>query len=392
MINGAKSILVFGGSDYQLSLINECKAMGLYTVVIDPNSEAIGKHFADAFEIVDGQDFLSTCKVVEKYKIDGIVTAATDKPLVMMAKIAEKYKFNFISLETAILSTDKYLMKKVFNQNNIPCAKGELIEKVEDLSNFPIIIKPRDASGSRGVFYCLNKEDAKNFFTQVKKYTLKNSILAENYLKGKEYSIEAIHFDNISKVVQITEKFVTELPYNVEIGHIQPAGLDDEIVKKIENLTSFVAKSFNFLNCVSHNEIKINDKGEIFFIEVSPRLGGDFISSTLVEISTGLSMERVLIDISLNNPFKIKELKNNSCGVFYFNLKPGILKKHSNLKKTFSKPCVVDWKFNLNIGDKIPVITNSLDRYGYFIIKEKTREELLYVKNEILKELNFEIL
>ncbi len=126
-------------------------------------------------------------------------------------------------------------------------------------------------------------------------------------MKGKEYSNEAIHFENISKVVQITEKFVTELPYNVEIGHIQPAGLDDEIVKKIENLTSFVAKSFNFLNCVSHNEIKINDKGEIFFIEVSPRLGGDFISSTLVEISTGLSKERVLIDISLNNPFKIKE-------------------------------------------------------------------------------------
>ena len=89
MSNNKKAMLIFGGSDFQLSLIKQCKSMGFYTVVIDPNPNAIGKEYADAFEIVGGQDFEGTCKVVEEYNINAITTAATDKPLVMMARIAK---------------------------------------------------------------------------------------------------------------------------------------------------------------------------------------------------------------------------------------------------------------------------------------------------------------
>ena len=103
-----KKVLIFGVGELQRSIIRRAKQMGLYTIGIDPCADAVCKDEMDAFEVVGGQDFEGTCGVVEKYGVDAIVTAATDKPLVMMARVAEKYGFPFYSIETAQWSTDKY--------------------------------------------------------------------------------------------------------------------------------------------------------------------------------------------------------------------------------------------------------------------------------------------
>jgi len=157
-----KTILVFGGGNLQISLINCCKSMDLFTIVIDPDSKAKGKSIADLFEVIDGQDFKKTCDIIEKYKIKAIITSATDKPLVMMAKLASKYNIPFYSEQTALLSTDKFLMKKTFQLNDIPCPKGYLVSNVDDISDFPVIVKPRDNSGSSKdlIKLCFSKHEA----------------------------------------------------------------------------------------------------------------------------------------------------------------------------------------------------------------------------------------
>jgi carbamoyl-phosphate synthase large subunit len=164
------NILVFGGSNYQLSLIKKCKKIGLFTVVIDPNPKAEALSYVDAFEVVSGQDFEETCHVVEKYDINAIITAATDKPLVMMSRVAQKYNLSFYSKETAILATNKFLMKEKFIENNIPCAQGRLIESIPEDMNFPIIVKPIDNSGSRGVIFCDDRAKAEKVLEEAKSF------------------------------------------------------------------------------------------------------------------------------------------------------------------------------------------------------------------------------
>ena len=97
MYQNKKSVLIFGAGPLQKSIIDRAKLMGLYTVGIDPCPDAFCKDEVNAFEVVEGQDFEGTCAVVEKYGIDAIVTAATDKPLVMMARIAERYGFAYLN-------------------------------------------------------------------------------------------------------------------------------------------------------------------------------------------------------------------------------------------------------------------------------------------------------
>ena len=127
MYQDKKAVLIFGVGPLQQSIINRAKKMGLYTVGIDPCEDAICRGDVDAFEVVGGQDYEGTCAAVEKYGIDAIVTAATDKPLVMMARIAEKYGFPFYSVDTAKWSTDKFQMKQRFLEGGVPCAKGRLV-------------------------------------------------------------------------------------------------------------------------------------------------------------------------------------------------------------------------------------------------------------------------
>ena len=75
----------------------------------------------------------------------------------MMAKIAEKYNLPFFSQKTAEISTDKFLMKQVFRENDLPCAKGSLVKEIDHSHKYPLILKPRDNSGSRGIIFCRNK-------------------------------------------------------------------------------------------------------------------------------------------------------------------------------------------------------------------------------------------
>lgn len=131
-----KTILVFGVGELQCSIIRRARAMGLRVVGIDPDAEAFGRTECDAFEVVGGQDYEGTCAVVDKYGINAIVTAATDKPLVMMARIAVKYHFPFYSVKTAEWSTDKYQMKQRFEMGgyNMPGEKSSV--PVRNLQTF----------------------------------------------------------------------------------------------------------------------------------------------------------------------------------------------------------------------------------------------------------------
>jgi carbamoyl-phosphate synthase large subunit len=384
-------LLVFGVGELQRSIILRAKAMGLFVVGIDPCEDAYCKEDVDAFEIVGGQDFEGTCAVVEKYGINAIVTAATDKPLVMMARIAEKYGFPFYSVETAQWSTDKYQMKQRFLAGDVPCARGRLIHSAEEAKDlyFPIICKPRDNSGSRGVKLCRTLDELQECIDEALQYSHLDTVLVEEFIEGREFSIESLHYRGESHVIQFTEKKTTPFPYNVELGHIQPANLTDDQRDAIRVIIDKIGKALHFENCPSHTELKVNERG-IFVIETSPRLGGDYITSTLTPLSTGVNIEDQLLHISLGEDIDITPTKSQYSGVRFFAFKEGAEIKHEpdvNFVKNW--PHVVDFGFKLKKGDKVNRITSSLNRYGQLILQTGNRdaiEEAFDKYEQVIKE------
>lgn len=353
--------------------------MGLFVVGIDPCADAYSRNDVDAFVVVGGQDFEGTCAVVEEYGIDAIVTAATDKPLVMMARIAEKYGFPFFSVDTARWSTDKFQMKERFELGGIPHARGRLISSVEDAEGlvFPVIVKPRDNSGSRGVKLCRNQGELKESIDEALENSKLESVLVEEFIEGPEYSIEGLHYGSRSEVIQFTEKKTTEFPYNVELGHKQPANLTEEQKVEIRGLVSKIGKVLKFENCSSHTELKINSRG-IFVIETSPRLGGDYITSTLVPLSTGINMEDQLLHIVLGEPVDTTTGRvERASGVEFFHFHEGVVKSvDPDIASISNMPGVFSFQLKLKEGDRINRITSSLNRYGEFIVEAEDRDHV----------------
>lgn len=373
-----KKVLIFGVGELQRSIILRAKRMGLYTVGIDPCADAVCRDEVDAFEVVGGQDYEGHCAVIEKYGIDAIVTAATDKPLVMMARIAEKYGFPFYSVETAQWSTDKFQMKERFELGGVPHAQGRLISKVKEAEGliFPVIVKPRDNSGSRGVKLCRDKNELQISIDEALENSKLDTVLVEEFIEGPEYSIESLHHDGKSEVIQFTEKKTTEFPYNVELGHIQPANISDENKQKIREIISKIGKALNFMNCPSHTELKINERG-IFVIETSPRLGGDYITSTLTPLSTGVNLEDELLKISLGETINPQPKAVQYSGVRFFSFKEGSVIKHvPEISFVKEWPHVVDFSFNLQKGEEVHQITSSLNRYGHITLIAGNRESI----------------
>lgn len=374
-----RSILVFGVGELQRSIIARAKAMGLFVVGIDPCADAVAKDDCDAFEVVGGQDLIRTIAVCHKYDIKAIVTAATDKPLVMMASVAEKLGYPFYSVTTASWATDKFQMKQRFQEGGVPCAQGRLISNADEADGmvYPIIVKPRDNSGSRGVKLCRNKQELETSISEAFEVSHLGTVLVEEYIEGREFSIEGLHYDGKSEVIQFTEKKTTAFPYNVELGHKQPANLTDEQRDAIREIVSKIGAALKFENCPSHTELKVNDRG-IFVIETSPRLGGDYITSTLTPLSTGINLEDQLLHIALGEKVDTTTGRvNKASGVCFFSYPEGevkaILPEVSGVAKL---PHIHNFELKLKVGDHINQITSSLNRYGQFVVDGETREEV----------------
>lgn len=389
---GKKSILVFGVGELQLSIIERAKAMGLFVIGIDPFADAVCRDACDAFEVVGGQDYEGTLAVCRKYGVNAIVTAATDKPLVMMARVAKELNLSFYTEETAIWSTDKYQMKRRFLEGGIPCAQGRLIHDAEEAKDFdfPVICKPRDNSGSRGVKLCRDLSELDICIKEAFEVSKLDTILAEEFIEGREFSIESLHYDGMSEVIQFTEKKTTEFPYNVELGHKQPANLTDDQRNKIRDIISKIANCMKFENCPSHTELKVNDRG-IFVIETSPRLGGDYITSHLTPLSTGINLEDQLLHISLGEPVDTKTGRvEKASAVCFFSFPEGEVKDIDEQRVTeiATWPNVHCFQLKLHVGDKVGNITSSLNRYGQFIVTGDSREEINTLVDKYEKEIN----
>ena len=287
-----KKIAIIGASYLQEPLIRKAKEMGIETHVFAWKAGDVGEEIADYFypiSIVEKEEILYKCQEV---KVDGICTIASDLAAVTVCYVAEKMGLSGNSIQTGLVSTNKHEMRMCFERNGDPSPKSVLVESVKDLMDreleYPLIVKPLDRSGSRGITKVNYFEELESAIERAKEQGFEKKALVEEYAEGKEYSVEFISWQGQHTFLALTEKFTTGAPGYVETGHIQPANITGEQLRKIENVVQHALNSLGLKIGASHSEVKIDENGNIKIIEIGGRMGGDFIGSHLVKISTGV--------------------------------------------------------------------------------------------------------
>ena len=230
-----KTIMILGASILQLPAIEKAKEMGLKVIVadIDPNAEGFSVDGIVKKEI-STIDTSAILEVAKQYRIDGIITLASDMPMQSVAVVCNEMGLAGISEDTALKTTNKAVMRDVLKDNGIPVplyfrvnSKNEFLEAVEKVrkTGCRCIVKPVDNSGSRGVNLLSPDVDLNEVYKYSRQYSHSGEIIVEEFMEGPEVSVETLAVDGLIHVIQITDKLTTGAPYFVEMGHSQPSQL-----------------------------------------------------------------------------------------------------------------------------------------------------------------------
>lgn len=368
-----KTILILGAGQMQVPIIALAKQMGHTTIVADFDSSAPGFKYADVKSTISTIDKDAVLELAKSEHVDGILTTS-DYPVRVVAYVGEKIGLPAMTQRVAEVCTNKYQQRLLFRNNGINTPFFIQCDTKSDLSSlneFPYIVKPVDSSASRGVERVHNSEHLQEAVKSACVQSRSGNAIVESFIGGKEFSVETLTQNNVTHIIQITEKLTRgeEQGYFVEDTHIEPARISDEEAEAIRKEVLRATKAVGVDNCPTHTEIKLWN-GKPYIIEMACRLGGDYITSDLVPLSTGISMMENLIRLSLGETIDIKpKFHRWSCVQFlneenYYRCQKFVASGDFHIKR-------------YEIGEYHDnVIKSSLDRLGYIILQAETRREI----------------
>lgn len=361
--------------------------MGIETHVFAWRKGNVVEGITDYFypiSILEKEEILSVCKEI---KIDGIASIASDIAMPTVNYIAHEMGLIGNSLETALISTDKFEMSKALSNGGVPCPIFEFYSQPNFVDNgqfsFPVIVKPTDRSGSRGVTKVNSLDEVNNAIKKALDISLANRAIVEEFIEGREFSVEMISYQGKHYPLAITDKVTTGSPYFVETEHHQPADISNEVR---ENINQCVIKALDVLkieNGASHSEVFLLNNGAIRIVEIAGRMGGDLIGSHMVILSTGYDFVKGVIEVALGE-FSAPQINQNSySGVYYVLPSAGKIKAVHNQANDYEyvKEAIAIFKE----GDTVDKIIDGAGKRAGIIVYSHPSRKVKLIPNEVIK-------
>ena len=404
-----KKLLVLAAGILQITVIKKAKAMGYYVIAADGDPNARGFQYADKAICANITDEEVMLKIAREEGVDGVIHPCSEVSMNVMGRINDELGLAGITREQAIRATNKHLMREAFEKGNAPSPKSILTESAEDAwkhlqNDFTTdgILKPSRNSGSRGIAKVtrdMPKEEFEKAYYIALEESRDKSVLIEQFIEGPEFSIEIIVWNGKVNVLTVTDKKTTEAPHFVELGHNQPSCRTAEEVETLKAAAVAGVKALGVNNCACHAEAKLSQQvnkstGQIetvaYLMEIGARLGGDFISTELTHLSTGIDMVAAAVDVALGiePDLSVKEQPKGAC-IRYFCPKPGKLVSISNLE-ALDDPRVYKKKIYVQVGDMITEVTSSLCRSGRVIVTEETPQKSIALAEKLITDVKME--
>ncbi len=361
-----RKIAIIGASYLQKPLVLKAKGIGLYTICFAWQEGAVCADICDKFNpisVVEKEKILQIC---QEERIDGVCTIASDVTAPTVAYIAEKMGLVGNSYDCAVKANNKFLMREAFMNAGVLCPQYKMVKDIEELEiinfNYPLIVKPSDRSGSLGVQKVNKPEELRIAVQRALEFSFKKEAMIEEFIEGREISVEFISYHGAHYPLTITDKVTTGAPHFVELEHHQPSSLPQEKYKEIYGITKRALIALGITNGASHSEYKITDDGRIYIMEIGARMGGDFIGSNLVKLSTGYDFLQGVLEVAMGTFHEPQLTLHRHSGVFFLTEET----KHL-------KPIIEHWQDYTEVkeaeitSEELRHVECSGDRSGYLI-------------------------
>lgn len=370
-----KTLAIIGASYLQRPLVEKAKEMGLRTICFAWAEGAVCSDIADVFypiSIVEKEQILEVCK---QEHIDGICTIASDVAAPTVAYVAEQMGLIGNTYEASLRANNKWLMRQAFTLADVPCPQYMCVTNatmdmnaIQANVSLPLIVKPSDRSGSLAVNKITDWVQLPSAIQDAQSASFKNEAMVEEFIEGREISVEFISYKGKHYPLQITDKVTTGAPHFVELEHHQPSTLSDAMYATIYAITERALDALGITNGASHTEYKITNDGQVYIMELGARMGGDFIGSDLVQLSTGYDFLRGVIEVALGEFNEPLFLRKSNAGVYFLSAET------ENIEHYIKNVNQYSWIVKASQTDStLRNVKCSSDRSGYVVYQEKMK-------------------
>lgn len=392
-----KNILVLGAGIFQVPLIKKIKQLGYKAIVASIGGDYPGISFADIFVEVDTTDAENIFKVAKKYNVSGVVTTGTDVSIPTMAAVSQKMNLRGPSLKAAEIVSSKtgfrqFLQEKKLNSPRFQ--KCMTISEAMDLHRSytgKIVLKPDDASGSRGVSILpvqRSEEDVENCFRRAMAFSRNGLVCAEAFIPGKEVGGDAFLLNGEFIFFTTTHKHMTG---TLVKGHTVPGSLSKNARKNVKEELSKVAQELGYLNGPLNFDVIVG-KSKVTILEMGLRNGGNGIVN-IVKQSEGIDLAEILVNYVLGNEIEVQKsevIRKTSSYVFGAR-RSGILKHITPVEDLkMAVPEIIDMVLTKKPGDHVEAFSNNANLVGYFIL-DCSADQYTVVSQRIEDNLRLEV-
>lgn len=383
-----KKIMLLGGLCYLLPIIEEAHRLGLYVITADYLPNNIAHKYSDEYCNVSIIDKEAVLKVAQELKIDGILSHAVDPGVVSAAYVAEKMGLPFqCSYKAACILQDKHLFRQFLLENSFNCPNANGYNNIEealkdvDYFNWPVIVKPVDSAGSKGVSKVDNPEKLHDAIEYALSESHNGCFIIEDFLEKKGFSAGSESFVVDGKLLyngfydQYFDKNALN-PYTPS-AEVWPSIMEEkyqnEIKSELQRLFTLLGVTTGLFNV----ECRICTNGKAYLMEVSPRAGGNRLAEIL----------NYAADVNINEAETRKAIGLPVTGMHEPNYKGhyAILVLHSeregifesvDINPEFKAEHIVEEEIRLRKGDKVSSFSGANAALGTLFLKFETREEL----------------
>lgn len=402
-----QTLLIVSGGSEALPGIEIAKSMGLHVVVSDMNPGAPGFAIADDQLLVSTYDVEATVAAARAYHeqvrpIDGVMCIASDVPLTV-ASVAAELGLPGIPIESARVATDKLVMKQRFAADGVPVPWFSVVESVDHLKSLvaaeglPLVIKPVDSRGSRGVLRLLPETDLAWAYATAKGHSPTGRVMLERFLPGPQVSTESLVIDGVAYTPGFADRNYEYLerfaPHIIENGGQLPSHLDDGIQRAVCDLVWQAALCMGIQNGVVKGDIVVTD-GKPHVIELAARLSGGYFCTHEIPLNTGVDLVGAAIRQALGEPVAPTDLQpkfNRPVAQRYFFPKPGVVAAVEGAVAFADHPDVSYLELRVKLGDRIGPVDSHPARAGVVITTGETREAAVLLAEKVVSEISIQV-
>ena len=369
-----RKVLILGGSPDQCELVKGFNERGFETYVVDINKNCMASKFAKYFFPISTIDFESLVTLINNFGISLITTCSSEKSLKIMAQLNFTFGFNNIMTKEQITSvTNKGVMKQKLKANQI--STGDFwVLRIEDfetfkISKFPVIIKPADSSGGRGVTRVVSNEVIEAELLKSLKFSKSKEVIVEVEYTGIEVSVDAIVQKGVVETILVSqnERWKQDGSIGKFARTISPILFSRTIQIKIENCVREIARVFELENTVFFVQMFVNDD-EISVVELGARIaGGSKIN--LVRSAANVDLVDLQIKLQLGERIIVQSIPSTKLyAMNYIYMHPGTFHEIRIAADSSSPINLVDIQSWIPSGTLIENNANGTTRVGYFLV------------------------